>query len=161
VGEAKPDLSLFVWLTITRFINQNATWRWTYYFLIIWSFLQAIALVCVSFSWTLCLTIPEMHTHSASSRSPSPHINTFTGSRRSSRRCHLGTGTHFVFTSSFTYLIVAYRPIAASALASNSAMRSTFAAVFPLFAIQMYHSLGTVSATVLLVCLAAVMTPLP
>jgi hypothetical protein len=72
-----------------------------------------------------------------------------------------GTGTYFVFTSSFTYLVVAYRPIAASALASNSAMRSTFAAVFPLFAIQMYHGLGTVSATVLLACLAAVMAPLP
>ncbi|KAI0283758.1 major facilitator superfamily domain-containing protein [Russula brevipes] len=72
-----------------------------------------------------------------------------------------GTGTYFVFTSSFTYLVVAYRPIAASALASNSAMRSTFAAVFPLFAIQMYHSLGTVSATVLLACLATVMAPLP
>ena len=72
-----------------------------------------------------------------------------------------GTGTHFVYTSSFTYLIVAYRPIAASALASNSSMRSTFAAVFPLFAIQMYHSLGTVCATVLLACLAAVVAPLP
>jgi hypothetical protein len=72
-----------------------------------------------------------------------------------------GTGTYFVFTSSFTYLVVAYRPIAASAMASNSVMRSTFAAVFPLFATQMYHTLGTVGATVLLACIATVMAPLP
>ncbi|KAF8193757.1 MFS general substrate transporter [Pholiota molesta] len=44
-----------------------------------------------------------------------------------------GAGIYFVFTSTFTYLVTAYRPIAASAMASNSAMRSTFAAVFPLF----------------------------
>jgi hypothetical protein len=72
-----------------------------------------------------------------------------------------GTGTYFVFTSSFTYLVVAYRPIAASAMASNSVMRSTFAAVFPLFATQMYHTLGTVGATALLACIATVMAPLP
>jgi hypothetical protein len=71
------------------------------------------------------------------------------------------TGTYLVFTSSYTYLIVAYRPIAASTMASNSAMRATFAAVFPLFATQMYHSLGTVSATALLVCIATLMAPLP
>jgi len=73
----------------------------------------------------------------------------------------LGTGTHFIFTSSYTYLVVAYRPIAASAMASNSAVRSTFAAVFPLFANQMYHTLGSVGATVLLACIATVMAPLP
>ncbi|KAI0064100.1 MFS general substrate transporter [Artomyces pyxidatus] len=72
-----------------------------------------------------------------------------------------GTGTYYVFTSSFTYLVVTYRPIAASALASNSAMRSCFAAGFPLFAVQMYHKLGTVGATCLLAGLTTLMAPLP
>jgi len=31
---------------VSGFINQNTTWRWTYYLLIIWSFLQVVALVC-------------------------------------------------------------------------------------------------------------------
>ncbi|KAI0269964.1 MFS general substrate transporter [Gloeopeniophorella convolvens] len=72
-----------------------------------------------------------------------------------------GTGTYFVYTSSFTYLVVAYRPIAASAMASNSAMRSSFAAAFPLFAVQMYHTMGTVGATVLLAGLTTIAVPLP
>ncbi|KAF8486244.1 MFS general substrate transporter [Russula ochroleuca] len=72
-----------------------------------------------------------------------------------------GTGIYFVYSSSFTYLVVAYRPIAASAMASNSAMRSSFAAAFPLFASQMYHRLGTVGATVLIAGLATAMAPLP
>ncbi|KAN0115774.1 Major facilitator superfamily domain containing protein [Russula decolorans] len=72
-----------------------------------------------------------------------------------------GTGIYFVYSSSFTYLVVAYRPIAASAMASNSAMRSSFAAAFPLFASQMYDALGTVGATALLAGVATVMAPLP
>lgn len=72
-----------------------------------------------------------------------------------------GTGCYFVFTTTFTYLVVAYRPIAASAMASNSAMRSTFAAVFPLFAPYMYQRLGPVGATSLLAGLSALMAPLP
>ncbi|KAH9928371.1 MFS general substrate transporter [Fomitopsis serialis] len=72
-----------------------------------------------------------------------------------------GAGIVFIFTSVFTYLVVAYRPIAASAMASNSALRSTFAAVFPLFAGQMYDRLGTVGATALLAGLTTLMAPLP
>jgi hypothetical protein len=72
-----------------------------------------------------------------------------------------GAGVYFVFTSVFTYLVTVYRPIAASAMASNSAMRSTFAAAFPLFAGAMYHRLGTVGATALMASLAAIMAPLP
>ena len=72
-----------------------------------------------------------------------------------------GTGMCFIYTGVFTYLVTAYRPIAASAMAANSAMRSTFAAVFPLFASQMYHRLGTVGATALLAGLTTLMTPLP
>ncbi|EJD05266.1 MFS transporter [Fomitiporia mediterranea MF3/22] len=72
-----------------------------------------------------------------------------------------GTGIVFVFTATFTYLVTAYRPIAASAMAANSALRSTFAAGFPLFAVQMYNRLGTVGATALLAGLTAIMAPLP
>jgi len=72
-----------------------------------------------------------------------------------------GTGAYLVFTSSFTYLVIAYRPIAASAMASNIAMRGTIASAFPLFATQMYHTLGTVGATLLLACLSTVMASFP
>ena len=46
-------------------------------------------------------------------------------------------------------------------MAANSALRSTFAAVFPLFAAGMYHRLGTVGATSLLAGLTTIMAPLP
>ncbi|KII93520.1 hypothetical protein PLICRDRAFT_152327 [Plicaturopsis crispa FD-325 SS-3] len=72
-----------------------------------------------------------------------------------------GAGVLFIFTSTFTFLVTAYRPIAASAMASNSVMRSTFAAVFPLFAPYMYKRLGAPGATALLAGLATLMAPLP
>ncbi|KAF7308189.1 hypothetical protein HMN09_00666700 [Mycena chlorophos] len=72
-----------------------------------------------------------------------------------------GTGMLFAFTATFTYLVMAYRPIAASAMAANSALRSTFGAIFPLFAASMYARLGTVGATALLAGLTTVMMPLP
>ncbi|KAJ7304629.1 major facilitator superfamily domain-containing protein [Mycena albidolilacea] len=72
-----------------------------------------------------------------------------------------GTGMFFVFTATFTYLVSAYRPIAASAMAANSFLRSVFAAAFPLFAGAMYTRLGTVGATALLAGLATLMAPLP
>ncbi|KAF9256456.1 MFS general substrate transporter [Marasmius fiardii PR-910] len=72
-----------------------------------------------------------------------------------------GAGSVLVFSSVFTYLVTAYRPIAASAMASNSAMRSTVAAVFPLFAGAMYDRLGTVGATAVLAGIMAGLAPLP
>ncbi|KAF9445876.1 MFS general substrate transporter [Macrolepiota fuliginosa MF-IS2] len=72
-----------------------------------------------------------------------------------------GGGMYFVFASTFTYLVTTYRPIAASAMAANGAMRSTFAAVFSLFAAKMYAKLGTVGATALLAGLTTVLAPLP
>jgi len=39
-----------------------------------------------------------------------------------------GAGIVLIFTSSFTYLVVLYRPWAASVMAGNSFMRSCFAA---------------------------------
>ncbi|KAJ3561103.1 hypothetical protein NP233_g10402 [Leucocoprinus birnbaumii] len=72
-----------------------------------------------------------------------------------------GAGIYFVYTSTFTYLVTAYRPVAASAMAGNSAMRATFGAVFPLFAGAMYTRLGTVGATALLAGLMTLIAPLP
>ena len=72
-----------------------------------------------------------------------------------------GTGILWCFTSTFAYLVVAYRPIAASAMAANTFLRTTFAAAFPLFAGQMYRRLGTVGATALLAGLTTLAAPLP
>jgi len=72
-----------------------------------------------------------------------------------------GSGIFFIFTSVFTYLVTAYRPIAASAMAANSALRSSFAAAFPLFAHPMYVRLGAPGATALLAGLMTLMVPLP
>lgn len=72
-----------------------------------------------------------------------------------------GSGIFFIFTSVFTYLVTAYRPIAASAMAANSALRSSFAAAFPLFARPMYVRLGAPGATALLAGLMTLMVPLP
>ncbi|KAJ3795029.1 MFS general substrate transporter [Lentinula aff. detonsa] len=72
-----------------------------------------------------------------------------------------GIGLYYVFTAVFTYLVTAYRPLAASAMAGNTAMRCTFAAVFSLFAGYMYEGMGTVGATALLAGIMTVMAPLP
>jgi hypothetical protein len=72
-----------------------------------------------------------------------------------------GWGMVYAYSSTFTYLVDAYRPVAASALASNSFLRSTFAAGFPLFGQQMYKALGPVGATCLLAGLLFLCTPLP
>lgn len=73
----------------------------------------------------------------------------------------LGMGICYAFSSTFTYLVTAYRPIAASVLASNSFLRSCFACAFPLFTSAMYDALGTVGATALVAGLAALFAPLP
>lgn len=63
--------------------------------------------------------------------------------------------------NAFIYCSSAYRPVSASAMACNSALRSSFAAGFPLFSNQMYHRLGTVGASGLLAGLTVLMVPLP
>jgi len=72
-----------------------------------------------------------------------------------------GMGIFYVFGSTFTYLITAYRPIAASVLASNSFFRGCFGSAFPLFTSAAYDKLGTVGATALLAGLATLFAPLP
>ncbi|KAI9732784.1 MAG: hypothetical protein M1834_003722 [Cirrosporium novae-zelandiae] len=67
-----------------------------------------------------------------------------------------GAGVLLVFSGVFTFLVDAYPLYAASALAANSFTRSSFAAGFPLFGVQMYNKLGYQWATFLLACLADV-----
>lgn len=72
-----------------------------------------------------------------------------------------GAAILFCFASIFTYTVTAYRPIAASAMAANTFVRTASAAAFPLFADQMYHRLGTAGATALLAGLTTLAAPLP
>ncbi|KAK4636429.1 Efflux pump atB [Fulvia fulva] len=51
-----------------------------------------------------------------------------------------GIGNIWCFSGIFTFLVEAYPLYAASALAANSFARSSFAAAFPLFGVQMYNS---------------------
>ncbi|XMA17383.1 hypothetical protein WAI453_010174 [Rhynchosporium graminicola] len=69
--------------------------------------------------------------------------------------------TLLVFSGIFTFLVDAYPLYAASSLAANSFARSSFAAAFPLFGIQMYHTLGDQWATSLLAFLTLAMAPFP
>ncbi|KAK9236997.1 major facilitator superfamily domain-containing protein [Lipomyces kononenkoae] len=72
-----------------------------------------------------------------------------------------GLGIILVFSGVFTYLVEAYRPYAASALAANGFLRSSFAAIFPLFSVPMYDKLGYVWASALLGFLCLGCMPFP
>ncbi|KAK9367280.1 major facilitator superfamily domain-containing protein, partial [Lipomyces kononenkoae] len=72
-----------------------------------------------------------------------------------------GLGMVLAFSGIFTYLVEAYRPYAASALAANGFLRSSFAAIFPLFSLAMYNNLGYVWASALLGFLCLGCLPFP
>ncbi|PGH00823.1 hypothetical protein GX51_05600 [Blastomyces parvus] len=72
-----------------------------------------------------------------------------------------GMGTILVYSGIFTFLVDAYPLYAASALAANSFLRSSFGAAFPLFGIQMYNRLGFNWASSLLAFLTVAMAPFP
>ncbi|PPJ52936.1 hypothetical protein CBER1_11491 [Cercospora berteroae] len=72
-----------------------------------------------------------------------------------------GLGNIFCFSGIFTFLVETYPLYAASALAANSFARSSFAAGFPLFGVQMYEKLGYQWASSLLAFIALAMTPFP
>lgn len=72
-----------------------------------------------------------------------------------------GMGTLLVFSGVFTFLVDAYPLYAASALAANSFVRSSFAAGFPLFSTILYQRLGYQWASTLLAFLTILMAPFP
>ena len=72
-----------------------------------------------------------------------------------------GSGIIMCFAGIFTFLVESYPLYAASALAANSFARSSFAAGFPLFGVQMYHTLGDQWATSVLAFIALALAPFP
>ncbi|KAI7773713.1 hypothetical protein LA080_010033 [Diaporthe eres] len=72
-----------------------------------------------------------------------------------------GFGILCVFLPCFNYLVDAYLPLAASAVAANIMLRSAVAAGFPLFSRQMFKNLGVQWACTLLGSLAVIMIPIP
>lgn len=72
-----------------------------------------------------------------------------------------GFGMVLVFSGIFTFLVDAYPLYAASALSANSFLRSSSAAAFPLFGIQMYNRLNFHWASSLLAFITLAMLPFP
>lgn len=70
-------------------------------------------------------------------------------------------GGCLIFNPIFCYLAHAYPRYAASVLAGNDFMRSSFGAGFPLFATAMFHNLGVGWASTLLGCLTCLFIPFP
>jgi DHA1 family multidrug resistance protein-like MFS transporter len=70
-------------------------------------------------------------------------------------------GGYLIFNSIFCYEAQAYPKYAASVLAGNDFLRSSFGGGFPLFATQMFHNLGVGWACTLLGCLTVVFAPYP
>ncbi|EJD04165.1 MFS general substrate transporter [Fomitiporia mediterranea MF3/22] len=73
----------------------------------------------------------------------------------------MGFSVVFIFLALFNYMIDAYLFVAASALAANTVVRSSFGAAFPLFATQMYNALNPRWASTLVGLVAVVMIPIP
>ena len=70
-------------------------------------------------------------------------------------------GTLLLFNSVLNYLPDAYPEYAASVLAGNDFMRSSFGAGFPLFATAMYKNLGVAWASSTLGFLSIAFIPIP
>ncbi|BAE56292.1 unnamed protein product [Aspergillus oryzae RIB40] len=70
-------------------------------------------------------------------------------------------GGCLIFNGIFCYQAHAYPRYAASVLAGNDFMRSSFGAGFPLFATAMFHNLGVGWACTLLGCLTVLFVPYP
>ncbi|EED14327.1 bicyclomycin resistance protein, putative [Talaromyces stipitatus ATCC 10500] len=73
----------------------------------------------------------------------------------------IGFGILCIFQPCFNYLVDAYLPIAASAVAANVMLRSAFASSFPLFTRQMFENMKVQWACTLLGCLATMLVPIP
>lgn len=70
-------------------------------------------------------------------------------------------GSMVAMNGIFSYTIRSWHPFSASAMACNGVVRSTIAAVFPLFGLQMYQNLGIQWASTLLALLCVIYIPMP
>lgn len=73
----------------------------------------------------------------------------------------IGAGFITIFQGCLNYLVDSYSTYAASAIAANTFLRSTFAAVFPLFARQLFVNLGVHWGSTLIGLIALGMIPIP
>lgn len=73
----------------------------------------------------------------------------------------MGLGFFTIFQAAINYLVDTFPQAAASAIAANTALRSAFAAGFPLFANGMYHNLGINWAASTLGFIAVALIPIP
>ncbi|KAL9125298.1 MAG: hypothetical protein Q9217_005480 [Psora testacea] len=73
----------------------------------------------------------------------------------------MGFGFFTIFQSAQNYLVDTFERYAASAIAANTFLRSTFAASFPLFVSPMYHKLGIPWASSVFGFFAVALIPIP
>ncbi|KAF8960814.1 MFS polyamine transporter [Flammula alnicola] len=73
----------------------------------------------------------------------------------------IGTGISLIFMSFLSYLVDTYLMYSASAFAANTVVRSSVAAAFPLFTVQMFTNLGVNWACTLLGLVALLFVPAP
>lgn len=72
-----------------------------------------------------------------------------------------GIGFITIFLASINYIVDCYTLFAASAMAANTMMRSSFGAAFPLFTPALFHNLGVNWAGTLVGGIAVLMLPVP
>ncbi|KAB5511647.1 major facilitator superfamily domain-containing protein [Coniochaeta sp. 2T2.1] len=73
----------------------------------------------------------------------------------------LGTGFFTIFQAALNYLVDTFQDYAASAIATNTFLRSCFAGVFPLVVGPMYHSIGVGPGSSITGGFAALLIPVP
>ncbi|KAJ7915667.1 major facilitator superfamily domain-containing protein [Mycena leptocephala] len=69
--------------------------------------------------------------------------------------------SRLIYAHQIPYLIDCYQMTAASALAAGMASRALVGSIFPLFALQMYHSLTVQGATSLIAGITCLLAPIP
>ena len=72
-----------------------------------------------------------------------------------------GFGFFTIFQSALNYLVDTFQKYAASAIAANTFLRSSFAAAFPMFIFPMYHNLGIPWASSVFGFFSVCLIPIP
>ncbi|KAF5368197.1 hypothetical protein D9757_010478 [Collybiopsis confluens] len=73
----------------------------------------------------------------------------------------LGMAISMVFIAFVVFIVDTYLMLAATALASNTMLRSATGAAFPLFTVQMYHGMGVQWASTLIALICLLLAPIP